>query len=133
VPIDTHILERSSASERFKAELRAYASRNEVTTIVTSRPAPRIKVLRVVAKLLHDHPELPVERIRVDARSGCSDFVGRVVVEGEGQARQFEFTWCCRWRAEAEGWTDAFGLPDQIRAADEFGWRCFARWQEIRQ
>ena len=34
-----------------------------------------------------------------------------------------------RWRAEQQGWVDAFGFPDQIRAADEFGWNCFHRWQ----
>ena len=66
---------------------------------------------------------------QVDARSGCSDFVGTAVVEGGGESRVIRFAWDCRWRAEQEGWVDAFGFPDQIRAADEFGWNCFHRWQ----
>ena len=45
-------------------------------------------------------------------------------------ADTFSFTWCCRWRAEQEGWKDYFGFPDQIRAAREFGWDCFQRWSE---
>ena len=67
--------------------------------------------------------------LRIDGRSGCSDFVGTVTVEGGGDARLIEFAWDCRWRAEQQGWVDAYGFPDQIRAADEFGWNCFHRWQ----
>jgi hypothetical protein len=131
VPIDNHILLRSQATERFKNELSAYANFGEVDTIVTSRALPRIKVLRVVTQLLHEHPDLPIERISVDARSGCSDFVGRLVVETAGQKRAFQFLWDCRLRALKEGWTDAFGFPDQIRAAEEFGWQCFMEWREL--
>jgi hypothetical protein len=42
-----------------------------------------------------------------------------------------EFAWDCRWRAQQQGWVDAFGFPDQIRAADEFGWNCFQHWQPV--
>lgn len=131
VPIDTSILARSCATERFKADVVAYASRAEAPSIVLSRSLPRIKVIRLVNQLLHAHPEWAIERVRIDARSGCSDFVGTAVVEGGGESRAFEFAWDCRWRAEQEGWVDAFGFPDQIRAADEFGWQCFHRWQEL--
>ena len=82
-------------------------------------------MIRLINQLLHAHPEFAVERIRIDARSGCSDFVGTAVVEGRGESRVFEFAWDCRWRAEQQGWLDAFGFPDQIRAADEFGWNCY--------
>lgn len=129
MPIDTQILTRSCATERFKTDVVAFASRAEAPSITLVRSVPRIKVIRLINQLLHAHPEWAVERLRVDARSGCSDFVGTVTVEGGGQSRTIEFAWDCRWRAEQQGWIDAFGFPDQIRAADEFGWNCFHRWQ----
>ncbi len=132
MPIDSEILDRSLASDEFKADLRAYAARLDAPAIVLARHAPRVKVLRLVTQLLAAHPEMRIERVLVDAHSGCSDFFGTIVAEGAGDARAFEFTWDCRWRAEQEGWVDAFGFPDQIRAAEEFGWRCFARWDERR-
>lgn len=130
MPIDTQILAQSSATGEFKADVVAFASRAEAPSIVLARQVPRIKVIRLINQLLHAHPEFAVERVRIDARSGCSDFVGTAVVEGRGESRVFEFAWDCRWRAEQEGWVDAFGFPDQIRAADEFGWNCFLHWQE---
>ena len=130
VPIDTQLLARSCASPRFKSDFVAFAARAEVATITVSRNVPRIKVIRLINQLLHAHPEFTIERLHVDARSGCSDFVGTVIVEGAGDSRQFEFAWDCRWRAEQQGWLDAYGFPDQIRAADEFGWNCFQRWRE---
>ena len=133
VPIDHALLTRSCATDAFKADVVSFASRAEATSITVSRHVPRIKVIRLINQLLHAHPEFAIERLHVDARSGCSDFVGTVVVEGGGEARSFEFSWDCRWRAEQQGWVDAFGFPDQIRAADEFGWNCFQRWQERTQ
>jgi hypothetical protein len=130
VPIDNQLLTRSCATDRFKADVVAFASRAEAPSITLTRNVPRIKVIRLINQLLHAHPEFAIERLRIDGRSGCSDFVGTVTVEGGGEARVFEFAWDCRWRAEQEGWVDAYGFPDQIRAADEFGWNCFERWQE---
>jgi hypothetical protein len=129
VPIDTQILARSFATERFKADVVALAARAEAPSITLVRPVPRIKVIRLINQLLHAHPEWAVDHLRIDGRSGCSDFVGTVTVEGGGDARLIEFAWDCRWRAEQQGWVDAYGFPDQIRAADEFGWNCFHRWQ----
>ena len=126
------LLERCRATDTFKADVRAYSttvSRAAAATITTKGHAPRVKVLRVIAQLLDAHPELPVERVHIDAQSGCSDFVGTISVGAAGSEHAFDFTWCCHWRARQEGWTDAFGLPDQIRAAREFGWRCFQRWE----
>jgi hypothetical protein len=130
--IDDSILARSNASQAFKHAVRAFAARQAVTEIVLAHHVPRVKVLRLLTQLLHAHPEFHVERVFVDAHSGCSDFSGTVVVEGGGESRMFEFVWDCRWRAEQEGWTDCFGFPDQIRAAEEFGWQCFQRWRERR-
>ena len=133
MPIDTQLLARSSATERFKADVVALSSRLEAASITYSRVVPRIKVLRLINQILHAHPEWAIERLHVDARSGCSDFIGTVTVEGAGEQRTIEFAWDCRWRAEQEGWVDAFGFPDQIRAADEFGWNCFYHWQPIQR
>jgi hypothetical protein len=129
VPIDTQILARSCATARFKADVAAFAARAEAPSITLVRAVPRIKVIRLINQLLHAHPEWAVDHLRIDGRSGCSDFVGTVTVEGGGDARLIEFAWDCRWRAEQQGWVDAYGFPDQIRAADEFGWNCFHRWQ----
>ena len=84
---------------------------------------------RVLTQVLATEPQLPIERIAVRARYGCSDFVGTVQIQTASETRVYEFIWDCRWRAEQEGWTDCFGFPDQIRAADEFGWNCFHHWQ----
>ncbi|HUQ81977.1 MAG TPA: hypothetical protein VM076_12585 [Gemmatimonadaceae bacterium] len=129
MPIDTEILARSCACERFKADLVAFSTWSDSPSITLTRNLPRIKVIRLINQLLHAHPEWAVERVRIDGRSGCSDFVGTIVVEGAGESRIIEFAWDCRWRAEQEGWLDAYGFPDQIRAADEFGWNCFQRWE----
>jgi hypothetical protein len=129
VPIDTQILERSFATPRFKADVVAFAKRAEAPSITLLRIVPRIKVIRLINQLLHAHPEWVVDTLTIDGKSGCSDFVGTLTVEGGGESRMIEFAWDCRWRAEQEGWVDAYGFPDQIRAADEFGWNCFQQWQ----
>lgn len=133
VPIDTQLLSQSSATDRFKADVLALASRLDAASITYTRVVPRIKVLRLINQILHAHPEWSIERLHVDARSGCSDFVGTVTVEGAGETQTIEFAWDCRWRAEQQGWLDAYGFPDQIRAADEFGWNCFYVWQPVQR
>lgn len=129
----TEIIDRCRATEEFKDEVRAFAEHRPTKRISMARPAPRVKVVRVLTQLMHAQPELEVEQVTVDGWSGCSDFRGTLtVVAANGDRRTFDFVWDCHWRAVEEGWTDAFGLPDQIRAAREFGWRCFERWQERR-
>ena len=93
--------------------------------------APPIKVLRVLAHLLDVEPALRLERVRINGYSGCSDFRGSVEAQAGGAVRQWSFIWCCKWRAVEEGWVDCFGFPDQIRAAREFGYRCFETWTLI--
>ena len=112
-----------------EADVLAFSNRTESPSVTLVRPVPRIKVIRLINQLLNAHPEWVVDRLQIDARSGCSDFVGTVTVEGGGETRVIEFAWDCRWRAEEQGWVDAYVFPDQIRAADEFGWNCFQRWQ----
>ena len=127
------ILARSLADDALKAEVRslsrAYLAHG-LDRVVTTRPTPAVKALRVLTQLLAEHPELAAERVTVDGTSGCSDFAGTLTVHTTDGVRVYDFLWCCRWRAEEQGWVDAFGFPDQVRAAREFGWRCFSRWRE---
>jgi hypothetical protein len=128
--LDT-LLRRSSATEEFKQNVIAFGRHEQAPRILTSRPSPRVKVLRLLAQLLNAEPTLRIEAVEVEGWSGCSDYVGVIRVLADGEERTFRFVWCCQWRAQQEGWLDAFGLPDQIRAAREFGWRCFSEWQEL--
>ncbi|HEY7236736.1 MAG TPA: hypothetical protein VH539_21430 [Gemmatimonadaceae bacterium] len=124
------LLARSSAHEHFKADVRAYCSRGEATRIRVTGYIPRVKVQRLLKHMLATEPELAIDGVSVRGLSGCSDFSGTVEARTQGTTHVFDFGWCCRWRAEQEGWTDFFGLPDQIRAAQEFDWRCFHTWEK---
>lgn len=131
----TDLLERSRAVEQLKHDVRALAAMPwggapNTATLAMTRHAPAVKVIRVLTQLFHELPDAPIERVELDARSGCSDFSGTVTAHYGGASRVFEFVWDCRWRAAEEGWVDHWGEPDQIRAAREFGWRCFATWEE---
>lgn len=131
----TPLLDRSAASETLKQAIRTIAGQPwgnapSCEHIVCRRGMPAVKVERVLTQLLNELPHEPIERIEIDARSGCSDFGGELIVHTRDGRRVFEFVWDCRWRAAEEGWTDHWGEPDQIRAAREFGWRCFAVWTE---
>ena len=129
MPIEA-LIASARATEQFKQDVVRYAQGAVVESIHTVRHSPRIKVLRLLAQLLAAEPHLEIQRVSVDAWSGCSDFRGIVIVTTPDGPRSFRFHWDCSWRAEQEGWYDAFQLPDQIRAAREFGWRCFSRWEE---
>lgn len=126
------LLASSRAAETFKNAVRSYCATGGADPIRVEGFAPSIKVKRLLAHVLSTEPQLPIERISLRGRSGCSDFVGTVQLHTESETRVYEFVWDCRWRAEQEGWTDCFGYPDQIRAAREYDWRCFVRWEPVR-
>jgi hypothetical protein len=124
-------LAASVATPEFQADVRAYADYRDAPRIVLLRAAPRIKVLRVITQLVAAHPDLAVDRVRIEGVSGCADYRGSVTVEvSDAGTRAFAFVWDCSWRARREGWLDSRGNPDQVRAAREFGWRCFSCWTE---
>jgi len=129
MPIE-HLISGARASDEFKEDVVRYARGTPAERIRTVRHSPRIKVLRVLAQLLTEEVDLEVESVSIDAWSGCSDFRGVISVTTTEGIRSFRFHWDCSWRAEQQGWFDAFQLPDQIRAAHEFGWRCFSVWHE---
>jgi hypothetical protein len=125
-------LAASRATPEFQADVRAYADYRDASRVVLLRAAPRVKVLRVITQLVATHPELPVDRVRIEGVSGCADYRGTVVAEiAHDHPRTFAFVWDCAWRAEQEGWVDKRGTPDQVRAAREFGWRCFSVWNDV--
>lgn len=124
-------LDAAAAHPEFKRELLDFVRGGDTERIALEGYAPRVKVERVLTQLLHAHPTLPVERVRVNARSGCSDFTGELVaITTDSEEHRFSFTWCCSWKAEQQGWRDYFGFWDQARAAREFGWDCFQRWEK---
>jgi hypothetical protein len=126
-----NILAKSHATETFKSAVRRYVELGGSERIRVEGFAPWIKVRRLLTHILSAEPHLPIEHVSLRGRSGCSDFVGTVHVHTTHGPRVYEFAWDCRWRAEQEGWTDCFGLPDQIRAAQEYDWRCFERWEPL--
>jgi hypothetical protein len=124
------LLGASAATPEFKAAVKVLAEGGLDSRIAFDPSLPKVKILRAISKLLDARPDLAVENVTVEGRSGCSDFVGALVIQpGE---RRFEFVWDCRWRAERMGWTDPLGFPDQVRAAREFGYQCFQRFEEVR-
>ncbi len=125
-------LDAAAAHPDLKHQVREFIRGADTTRIELEGYTPRVKVERVLTQLFHAHPTLPVERVRLSGRSGCSDFRGEVVaITADNREHRFAFTWCCSWKAEQEGWKDCFGFWDQARAAREFGWNCFERWEPL--
>lgn len=126
------LLAASHATPAFRADLAAFAAGQSPSRVTRASHNPRVKVLRAIAQLLHAEPSLAVDAVALDARSGCADYTGLMsVTDAAGDMHQFDFEWNCEWKARQAGYTDFFGLPDQIRAAQEFGWQCFERWTRV--
>ena len=125
------LLTESKATESFKSDVIRYLETGDAVRVSVNGYSPRVKVTRLLKHVLAMHPELDIDQVHVSAQSGCSDYVGTVEVTTPNERRTFEFVWCCRWRAEEEGWLDFFGFPDQMRAAREFDWRCFKVWAPL--
>lgn len=123
------LLATSSATSGFKAAVAQFLSGAPSERVRLEGWAPQVKVRRLLTQLLTAEPTLPIEHIVIRGTSGCSDFVGSVDVHTASGSQVYDFVWDCRWRAQSEGWTDYFGFPDQVRAANEFDWQCFQRWE----
>mgnify|MGYP003579335673 CR=1 FL=1 len=123
-------LQPSAGTPGFAAAIRDFIRSGLPNDRVRYSPGlPTVKVERTLTKLFELHPSLSVDAVAVSGRSGCEFFRGELLVRtGEEQVR-IHFDWDCRWRAEEMGWTDYFGFPDQIRAAREYGYDCFRRWE----
>jgi len=123
------LVHRSSATSDFKSDILSFLSGVPSARVKVESYVPRVKVRRVLTQLLSVEPTLEIEQVVIRGSAGCSDFIGSMDVQTASGALVFDFTWCCRWRAENEGYRDYFGFPDQTRAAQEFDWRCFQRWE----
>jgi hypothetical protein len=124
-----NLLVSSSATEEFKSDVARYLSGDRPERVKVETYVPRVKVQRVLSQLLAAETSLEIDQVVIRGMSGCSDFVGSVEVHTRSGSHVFDFVWCCRWRAETEGYLDYFGFPDQMRAAQEFDWQCFRRWE----
>ena len=123
------LLGGSRATGDFKDAVARYLMGTTSDRVKVETYAPRVKVQRLLTQLLAAEPTLEIEHVVIRGMSGCSDFVGSVDVATKTGTHVFDFAWCCRWRAEREGYLDYFGFPDQLRAAQEFDWQCFQRWE----
>lgn len=120
---------QSRATERFKADVTRFFAGDQPHRVKLESFVPRVKVQRLLSQLLAEEAALEIEQVTIRGSSGCSDFVGTVDVHTSTGSHVFDFVWCCRWRAQREGYVDYFGFPDQSRAALEFDWRCFQKWE----
>jgi hypothetical protein len=125
------LLDRSAAATPFReAMLRFLHDGRSSERIRFGYGCPPVKVQRTLHKALVEYPALSIESIELQASSGCEYFRGTLIVRTATDERHIAFHWDCKWRAEAEGWRDWFGFPDQTRAAREFDWDCFRGWAE---
>jgi hypothetical protein len=134
VPSLDDLLEASAATESFKHAAREFATRKAVIDdrIAFSPGAPPVKVLRVLQQLLEAEPALVIDAIAVAGQSGCSDFRGELTARlADGSSRRFRFAWDCAWKARQMGWNTFWGDPDQQKAAQAFGYRCFEVFEPL--
>ena len=125
-------LQRSRATDPFREAVGRFLRDGRACERVSfTAPSPPVKVERTLTRVLEAYPDLPIERVEIDAVSGCESFRGTATLHAAGEERRVRFHWDCRWRAELEGWHDYFGFPDQARAAREFGHDCFRTWEEV--
>lgn len=123
------VIQESRATDDFKEAVVGFVAGDRPERVKLESYVPRVKVQRLLTQLLALEPSLEIEHVVIRGMAGCSDFVGSVEVRTASGSHVFDFVWCCRWRAESEGYVDYFGFPDQTRAAHEFDWRCFQRWE----
>src|SRR5881394_4020779 len=97
------LIDQSAATPEFKEAVRALRSGRKTDAIRFNYASPPVKVMRVITKLLEDQPQLEIREVEVRGQSGCSEFVGTLLVNGE---QEYRFTWDCKWRAEQEGLID---------------------------
>ncbi|HUE96635.1 MAG TPA: hypothetical protein VMN39_08245 [Longimicrobiaceae bacterium] len=123
-------LQKSAATPEFVAAVGHFLSTGSANDrILFAAGSPPVKIERTLTKVLEELCDLPIESVQITGRSGCEYFRGELTVRTADDIRHIDFDWNCRWRADEQGWTDYFGLPDQIRAAREFGYDCFRGWE----
>jgi len=123
------LLEASQATNEFKNAVQVFESGLESDLIKYSSGAPRVKVLRVLMKLLEMYADKKISSVSLEGSSSCSGFVGKLVFEPE--CTEIEFDWDCYWKAEQENMIAWYGMPDQTKAAQIFGYQCFKKFEQL--
>lgn len=123
------LIDNSAATDDFKQAIHIFTEGLETDLLTYSKGAPRIKVLRVIMKLLETFPSEAISHLDVQAVSSCSGFEGHLTF---GPARtKVKFNWDCRWKAEQEDMMAWYGMPDQTKAAQIFGYQCFKTFEAV--
>lgn len=123
------LLENSEASGAFKSAVRDFADGKESQLIKYSLGSPKVKVQRVLMKLLEAFRDEQITEVDIQGSSSCSGYVGTVTF-APNQTKIF-FNWDCEWKAKQEGFKTWYGAPDQIKAASQFGYQCFEKFEVI--
>lgn len=125
------ILEASRAEEDFKQAVLNFENGENPHLISYSPGSPRIKVMRVLLQLLETFPEQAISQVNIEGQSSCSSYSGRLTFGPDNT--EIYFNWDCSWRAKQEGFVTWYGAPDQTKAAQKFGFRCFETFKVVEQ
>ncbi len=123
------LLESSKASDAFKNAIQDFANGKESNLIKYSPGSPKVKVQRVLMKLLESYPDEQITEVYIQGASSCSGYIGTLTF-GPRQTK-ISFNWDCEWKAKQEGFKTWYGAPDQLKAANQFGYQCFERFTEL--
>ena len=123
------LLENSEASDAFKNAVQDFADGKESQLIKYSLGSPKVKVQRVLMKLLEVYPDEQITEVNIHGSSSCSGYVGTLNF-GPNKTK-ISFNWDCEWRAKQEGFITWYGAPDQIKAASQFGYQCFEKFEVV--
>ncbi len=122
-------LEQSNANDSFKEAVINFVEGHETNLIKYSLGSPRIKIVRVLMKLLEEFHEEPISYVNIQASSDCSRYYGSLIF-GPNNTK-VKFDWDCGWKAEQEGFRTWYGQPDQLKAAELFGYQCFREFKLV--
>lgn len=125
-----NFLKNSKATKEFKAAVTNFFEGGKTDLIRYNRTAPRIKVERTLTKIIEEFGEFQISKVEIDGNSGCEYFRGTAKICAE-EEQTIDFEWNCIWKAEEQGYKNLFGMPDQVRAAKEFGYDCFKKFKVL--
>lgn len=123
------LLENSKADSAFKTAVENFETGQNSELIQYASGAPRVKVLRVLMKLLDDYANEPIAKVEINGGSSCSRFSGHL--EFSPGNKKINFNWDCSWRAKQENMIAWYGAPNQIKAAQIFGYQCFQIFEMV--
>ena len=123
------LLENSQASGAFKTAIQGLSDGTDSELIKYSSGSPKVKVQRVLMKLLEVFPDEKITEVDIRGASSCSGYAGTLTF-GPNQTN-IAFNWDCEWKADQEGFKTWYGAPDQIKAARQFGYQCFEKFESI--